>query len=301
MNSIFARFSIVIAAVFLFTFGFEYVQLWMSQLINYHSWTHYLVRFMAVIGFFFSITLAIRLFSAPIPSYSNIHSSRLSNESKRFKKSNIAKRLIDVAMAYIGIVILTPILILVSILIYIFEGLPILYISKRYITKDQAVPILKFRTMVKDALSEKYSLDKRFMKDGYLDIPLNCEVYTPIGRFLEKTQLVESLQLFNIILHGMSIVGSRPLPLKNINILKNYEGWERRYDSPAGITGIAQIVGKLNLTPSERLNLECAYTKLYHDCKRNILVYDALIIYYTIQLALTGKSIQLKDAKKIVK
>jgi len=300
MNSRILRFGVVVAVAAFLSFGFVNFQYWMSILIQYHGWTHYLVRFMAVIGVLFSITLAIRLFSAPIPSYSTIHSSRLSNESKRFKKSNLAKRLIDVVMAYIGIVILTPILILVSILIYIFEGLPIFYISKRYITKDQAVPILKFRTMVTDALSEKYNLDKRFMKDGYLDIPLNCEVYTPIGRFLEKTQLVESLQLFNIILHGMSIVGSRPLPLKNINMLKNFEGWERRYDSPAGITGIAQIVGKLNLTPSERLNLESTYTRLYHDYKRNILVFDALIIYYTIRLALTGKSIQLKDAKKIV-
>jgi lipopolysaccharide/colanic/teichoic acid biosynthesis glycosyltransferase len=300
MNSRIYRFCVIIVLITFLSVGFKFIQEWMAVIIEYHSWIHYLVRFMAVIAVLFGITLAIRIFSAQIPSYISIRMDRGFNESKRFKKSNLVKRFLDILIAYIGIVILAPIFVLVSTLIYIFEGLPIFYISRRYIFKDLAVPVLKFRTMVKDALSTKYQLDKRFMKDGYLDIPLDCEVYTPIGRFLEKTQLVESLQLFNIILHGMSIVGSRPLPLKNINILKKYEGWDKRYDSPAGITGIAQIVGKQNLTPSERLNLECLYTKLYHDCKKNILVCDALIIYYTIRLAFTGKSIELSKAKKIV-
>ncbi len=148
--------------------------------------------------------------------------------------------------------------------------------------------------MVRDAKSPKYKLEERFMQSGYLDIPLTCEVYTSIGRFLEKTQLVEILQVINIIFHKMSLIGNRPLPRNNIELLRNLPNWEQRFASPAGMTGIAQVVGKFNLSPVDRLDLEKLYSKVY--LHGNVLKCDIEIIYFTIRLILTGKNISLDYA-----
>jgi len=148
--------------------------------------------------------------------------------------------------------------------------------------------------MVKNATDPKYKLKERYMRDGYLDIPLSCEVFTPIGRILEKTQLVEILQLFNILFNGMSLIGNRPLPLDNLILLKKHKDWSRRFDSPAGLTGISQVVGKLNLSPQERLELEGLYSDVY--IKGNIIKCDILIIYYTICLIFFRKETSKKEA-----
>ena len=216
------------------------------------------------------------------------------------KPSNLAKRLFDVSIAICLLVVLFPLLVLVSFLILLVEGYPIFYVSSRYISTDQNVRIYKFRTMVRDATSPKYRLRERFMRDGYLDIPLNCEVYTDLGRFLERLQLVEVLQLFNVIVDGMSLVGNRPLPKENIELLKKFPGWEGRFDSPAGITGISQIVGKLNQSPQERIELERLYSSLYRGATGNIFYCDMFILWYTLRLVILGKPISSEHARQIV-
>ena len=89
------------------------------------------------------------------------------------------------------------------------------------ITETKEIQIIKFRTMVKDAKSKKYGLEKKYMVKGYLDIPLEAEVYTPIGRFLEKTQLVEVPQVLHVLSGKISFIGNRPLPQKNIEYDNN--------------------------------------------------------------------------------
>ncbi len=137
------------------------------------------------------------------------------------------------------------------------------------------------------------------MRDGYLDIPLNCEVYTPIGRILERTQLVETLQLLNVLLHGMSFVGNRPLPRENIELLSKMDGWQERFHSPAGITGLSQVVGKLNQSPTERLSLERLYSRAYKDPKVNIVWVDIVIIFYTVRMLLLNQPLSLHQAHKL--
>lgn len=210
------------------------------------------------------------------------------------KLLQIIKRLLDLLTAIVIMILLLPVLILVGLAILILEGWPILYVSKRYISLTKAVSIIKFRTMVKDAASSKYNLTERFMKDGYLDIPLSCEVYTKIGKILERLQVVEILQVLNIIFHGMSFIGNRPLPYDNIKLLQKFPNWEDRFNSPAGITGIAQVVGKLNLQPHDRLKLEILYSKVYQD--GNIILCDFFIVCHTIRLILLGKALPFDNA-----
>lgn len=212
--------------------------------------------------------------------------------------NKIMKRFFDLFVSIILAIISAPIIILVSVILYATQGRPLFYVSSRYIKVDKHIKVYKFRTMQKNALDSSFNLEGRFMRNGYLDIPLDCEVYTPIGRFLERTQLVEILQIYNIIFNGMSLVGNRPLPARNIELLKEFNGWEERFESPAGLSGISQIVGKLNLRPETRLELECLYSRLYKT--GNVFKVDLLIIYYTALYILTGKSIDIERARELL-
>ena len=200
------------------------------------------------------------------------------------------KRTEDIVFSLLILIILAPVLILFSLTSLIMQGWPIFYISKRMVSINKTISIIKFRTMVKDAKSDKYGLEKKYMKDGYLDIPLTSEVYTPIGRILEKTQIVEVPQVLPVLFGKISFVGNRPLPEKNIELLKKKypEKWEDRFKAPAGITGISQVVGKFILTSEQRLELESLYSKVYQE--GNILKADTYIFFSTIILLI------LKDA-----
>ena len=157
--------------------------------------------------------------------------------------------------------------------------------------------------MVRDAKSEKYQLEKKYMKDGYLDIPLDSEVFTPIGRILEKTQFVELPQVINIFFGSISFIGNRPLPERNVSLLKQKfpNQWESRFDSPCGMTGISQVVGKFKLSPEKRLELEGLYSKVYKE--GNILKADSYIFFSTIILLLLKDAVAYRSyesAKKIL-
>jgi len=205
------------------------------------------------------------------------------------KPSNIVKRLFDIIISILLLGLGLPILLFFGLLIFILDGAPIFYSSYRMVSAKKCVRLTKFRTMVKNATSDSFKLNERFMRNGYLDIPLDCEVYTKIGRILERTQIVESIQLVSILKNDMSFVGNRPLPQDNLLLLKEFDDWESRFDSPAGITGIAQIAGKYSLEPHQRLHLERMYSNVYTDINGNILLCDLLIIWYTINLLLTGR------------
>lgn len=212
--------------------------------------------------------------------------------------ARLLKRGVDLFFSLSLLLILSPVLLFIVIAILVLEGRPIFYVSKRHVTADRDVPVAKFRTMVCDAKSSKYDLNGRFMKDGYLDIPVDCEVYTRIGRFLERSQLVEILQLFNVIFHKMSLIGNRPLPASNLQHLKKFPDWQERFSSPAGMTGISQVVGKFNLQPLERLDLEKAYSRVYQQ--GNVLKCDIQIVFFTVRLILTGKTISVDYARKLL-
>ncbi len=217
--------------------------------------------------------------------------------------NRILKRIEDIIFSLSVLVILSPILFLLSLVSFLLQGWPIFYVSRRMVTVKKEINIIKFRAMVKDAKIEKYGLEKKYMKKGYLDIPLSSEVYTPIGRFMEKTQLVEVPQVIHVLLGEISFVGNRPLPKKNVNLLKeNFpDQWQKRFNSPAGMTGITQVVGKLNLDAKQRLELESLYSDVYMN--GNVLKADVYIIFSTIILILLrgpGAYRSYNSAKKVL-
>jgi len=224
----------------------------------------------------------------------NIKKSPHNNSNQKIKLVT------DFLLSIFILILILPILFLTILLIITFEGRPIFYTSKRTVGMNKEVRIIKFRTMVKDATSDKFQLKHRFMRNGFLDIPLSSDIYTPIGRVLERLQIVEMLQLFNILMCNMSLVGNRPLPRENIDLLKSIDGWEERFDSPAGITGPAQIIGKYSLEPKERIYIERLYSSLYNNPNANLIFFDAYIIYRTGILLITGNYLSYYDCIKLL-
>lgn len=207
----------------------------------------------------------------------------------------IGKRLFDIAIALFLLLMMTPVLLITMLIMWITEGWPLFYVSHRHNTVDKTFRIYKLRSMVRDATNEeKYGLYRKYFREGFLDIPLDADVYTKIGRFIERTQLVELPQLINVLKGDMSIVGNRPLPTKNLETLKSKPCWEQRFDSPPGISGITQIAGKHSLTPDTRLELECLYSQVYTSGR--VLSLDVVILYKTVILIALDKMITTEEA-----
>ena len=216
----------------------------------------------------------------------------------------LIKRFEDIIFSIIIIIFFSPLLIIICIISFFVQGLPIFYISERMVARDKIIKIFKFRTMVKDAKDEKYKLNEKYFNNGYLDIPITDKVYTPLGRFLERTQIVEIPQVFAVLFGKLSFIGNRPLPKSNVEIIKkNFpDKWFKRFDSPCGMTGISQVVGKFKLTPEERLELEALYSEVYLN--GNVFKADTYIFFSTIILLIFGDSVAyrgIENAKKIMK
>ena len=210
------------------------------------------------------------------------------------------KRIIDIIVALFGLIFLSPVFFIFALVIAVTEGFPIFYVSSRYISPTKKIKVYKFRSMVSDATNEeKYRLEENYMKDGFLDIPITAQVYTRIGRILERTQVVEAPQLINVLFGQMSLIGNRPLPKKNVDKLRKHPFWRSRFASPSGMTGITQIVGRLNLTAAQRLKLERMYSSCYHN--GNILLCDLFIFFNTLKLLLSGGFISYDKAVSAMK
>lgn len=225
----------------------------------------------------------------PVATDKGIRNQRLSPAASR-----ALKRTFDLVFTGLSLIVIVPLVALVGLISLLVQGRPVFYVSPRYVSKDRAVTIYKFRSMVLDARSPKYQLRERFMRDGYLDIPIDCEVYTPLGRILERTQIVELPQVLNVLRDGMSWVGNRALPEENIRLLSQFPGWEERFESPCGLTGVSQVVGKLNLTPRERITVECLYSRVYSS--GNVFKCDMLLLLATARLILSDRCMTYDEA-----
>ena len=151
----------------------------------------------------------------------------------------VIKRVIDVALALVGLVVLSPVLLATAVLIRLREGGPILFRQTRVGLHGRPFTIYKFRTMVPDAeqrLEEVRHLNER---GGVTFKAANDPRITPLGRWLRKLSIDEMPQLWNVLIGSMSLVGPRPpLPIE----VNEYDVWHRRRLSmKPGITGLWQI------------------------------------------------------------
>ncbi len=155
-----------------------------------------------------------------------------------------SKRVFDVCVATLGLVLLSPFLAILALLVWVFQGRPILFRQQRPGYKGHPFTIYKFRTMN----------DRRDANGNLLP---DAERLTPFGRFLRSTSLDDLPQLINVLRGEMSLVGPRPLLMQ---YLERYSPEQmRRHDVLPGITGWAQVNGRNALSWEEKFRLDVWY------------------------------------------
>lgn len=173
----------------------------------------------------------------------------------------MTKRLFDVLVATLGLVVLMPVMIVLAISILILLGRPVLFRQMRPGLKGRLFRIYKFRTM----LSARND-------DGNL-LP-DADRLTRFGRILRSTSLDELPELVNVLLGHMSLVGPRPLLEEYLPLYTPEQA--RRHDVRPGITGWAQVQGRNRLSWEERFKLDAWYVD------NQTFLLDLRIIWLTV-------------------
>jgi len=156
----------------------------------------------------------------------------------------LSKRLFDLIIATLALIILSPLLLLIAILIRIFLGSPILFRQQRPGYQGRPFYLYKFRTM-----TNRLAPDGRLLPDS--------ERLTPLGRILRSLSLDELPELYNVLRGEMSLVGPRPLLMEYLPLYSAEQ--MRRHEAYPGITGWAQIHGRNALDWPTRLALDVWY------------------------------------------
>ena len=183
---------------------------------------------------------------------------------------NGLKRILDVLLSGIALIILTPIFIIICVLILKDDFGPIFFKQKRVGKDEKIFEVFKFRTMYINA--EKYQ------KLG-VEVTGEDPRITKLGYFLRRFKLDELPQLYNILKGDMSIIGPRPsLP----DYLKIYKDWEReRFRVKPGLSGLAQVNGNIYLSRIKRSRLDVKYVReLSFSLDLKIVLKTILVIIF---------------------
>jgi lipopolysaccharide/colanic/teichoic acid biosynthesis glycosyltransferase len=201
------------------------------------------------------------------------------------------KKLFDIVIVVILLPIFLPLLIIIALVLSIKQGLPVFFIQDRVGKDNKIFKLYKFRTM-------EISAEEDFHKSHYLDLakgkiiepnnyPLepirieNDDRITSLGALLRKTSLDELPNIFNVLKGDMSLVGPRPLVDYESELYGKFNS--KRNSVLPGITGLAQIQGRLDLSLQERLYWDLQYIENYSFTE------DLKIIFKTVSSVLSKK------------
>lgn len=162
----------------------------------------------------------------------------------------VVKRMVDIAVSLVGIVVTLPITLMTALAIYLEDRGPVFYLQTRLTKDGREFQIMKFRSMRVDA-----------EKDGVARLAgQNDSRITRVGRFIRACRIDELPQLLNILVGDMSIVGPRP---ERPEIVRQYEKelpeFALRLQVKAGLTGLAQVYGRYNTDPYSKLRMDLMY------------------------------------------
>ena len=194
------------------------------------------------------------------------------------------KYFIDVVLLFFALPLFLFLFPIISLLILIFDGTPILYSQLRVGLYGNEFKLYKFRTMSilsddsvhqnhYENLSENKKIEPSLTPDNPIRIE-NDDRITKVGNILRKTSLDELPNIINVLIGNMSFVGPRPLVKYESDLYGKY--LEKRNSVKPGITGLAQIQGRLDLSLQERLYWDLQYVK------SKSFIYDFKIIIKTV-------------------
>ena len=179
------------------------------------------------------------------------------------------KRIIDLVLSIIATIILSPLILIISILIKIDSKGPIFFLQERLGKNGKVFRIIKFRTMIVNAENIGDGLKVKSEKDNRI---------TKMGKILRKTSLDEIPQLINVIKGDMSIVGPRPPVTYHPHKDEDYSLEQKeRFKVRPGITGLAQVRVRNSATWDERIEIDREYVK------KESFKLDCIIILKTIK------------------
>ncbi len=208
----------------------------------------------------------------------------LTREYSLTMEERFVKRSIDIICALILIIVTTPLMLLTALAVWAYDHGPVFYKQTRCTIEMKRFEILKFRSMRVDA-----------EKDGVARLSQKKDKrVTPVGRFIRKCRLDELPQLFNILKGDMSFIGPRP---ERPEIIKQYietmPEFAYRTKVKAGLAGYAQVYGKYNTTPYDKLKLDLAYIENYS------LLLDLKLMLLTLKVLLWPESTEGVDDNQI--
>jgi lipopolysaccharide/colanic/teichoic acid biosynthesis glycosyltransferase len=175
---------------------------------------------------------------------------------------SLSKRMMDLLGSFLGLMFLTPILFMIAALIRLDSRGPILFRQQRMGQGGRIFWCLKFRTMVPDAEKRLRDLETKNESAGGVLFKIKDDPrITPLGRFLRKSSLDELPQLWNVLVGEMSLVGPRPLQLRDSEKLEALDplGYARRLSATPGITGPWQVGGRSEVDSGQMVKLDIDY------------------------------------------
>ena len=177
------------------------------------------------------------------------------------KLQRLFKRIIDIIGSLAGLIILSPVFLVVSVLVYSKLGSPIFFTQERVGKDGKIFKMIKFRTMLDSTNKFGELLDDE-------------ERLTPFGKKLRRTSLDELPELINVLKGDMSLVGPRPLLVEYIPLYSKHQF--RRHEVKPGITGWAQINGRNSIDWETKFDLDVEYVDKFN------LIMDIKILFLTV-------------------
>ena len=189
------------------------------------------------------------------------------------------KRLLDIILSLIAIIVLFPIFLVIGVLVLVFLGQPAIFRQKRPGKDENIFKLYKFRTM-----SNKKDKDGNLLPDK--------DRLTKFGNFLRKTSLDEIPEFLNILKGDMSLIGPRPLAIAYLPYYNEKE--KHRHDIRPGLTGLAQVNGRNNLQWEDRFKYDVDYVN-------NVsLLLDIKIIFLTVLKVLKSSDIAVRGTGCVI-
>ena len=185
-------------------------------------------------------------------------------------EQRVIKRIMDLVIAGFGLIITSPIFLITALCIKLEDGGPVFYKQERATYAGKIFNVIKFRSMkVEDG-----SIHKSVTK--------NDDRITRTGRIIRKFRIDELPQLINVIKSDMSIVGPRPEMVENVEkYTKELPEFAYRQRAKAGLTGMAQIYGKYNTSPKDKLIFDLTYINEYSVWLDIKLIFRTLLVLLT--------------------
>ena len=176
------------------------------------------------------------------------------------------KRTFDIVFSSLAIIVLFPLLGVVAVLIHMDDKGPIFFMQQRATRDGRIFKVIKFRTMK--------------VNSGNRSATVDDDRITKIGHKLRKYRIDELPQIFNIFMGDMSFVGPRPEMLENVwNYTEEMPEFKYRLRVKAGLTGLAQVVGKYNTSPKDKLILDMMYIERFSMWRDIKLIFQTLIVF----------------------